>query len=112
MPSLKCSVLRLPLKCRNIAGFVSKTKNPAILAREVAQKSCIQQERVIPVVVHILLLKRHRGLVIVVKDRMARFEDRARLSMNAGGINIEEKAVPKLSRDLRMIFEASNASIS
>jgi hypothetical protein len=99
MAGLECSVSLFSLKRRNQARFASETKNPAILDRKVAQKRGIQQERVIPIVVHIFLLKRHPGIMIVVKDSMAGFEDRVGLPMNSR--RIEKESRTRLPGDVR-----------
>src|SRR4029453_533993 len=73
---------------RNIACLIAKAEYALILFGQIAKERGVQKQRMVPIV-HIVWLQPHRRLVVIIKERVSRLENRHALSVYSSGIEKE-----------------------
>src|SRR5262245_643032 len=75
-----------------IMRLVAEAEDAHGLRRQVPKEGRVQEQRMIAIVFNVFFLQWNSGIVIVVEDRLPRFEDGNCLAMDAGGVEQERRA--------------------
>ena len=75
-----------------IVSLVAKSQDPLSFRCEVSQKSRIEEERVVPIILNVLLLERDTGVVIIQEHRLSGLQYRRGLPVDSRGIKQDCRA--------------------
>ena len=69
-----------------VVSLVAKSQDPLFFRCEVPQKSRIEEERMVPIIVNVLLLEGDAGVVVIQEHRLPRLQDGRSLPVDSGGV--------------------------
>src|SRR5438067_11898630 len=90
-PVQKCR-LALTDKRRLVISLVAKSQDSLIFRAQVSQKSRVQQQRMITIIIDVLLLKSHAWIVIGIENCLSRLKHRDALTMHNRSIKQKRSA--------------------